>query len=52
MGEYCVCKYIVFTLSDAMATIYFIAQVCVVFIREQCLLPVAAREAIHRETVD
>ena len=40
----------VFAQSDAAATIYFVARVCVVFIRERCL--VAAREAILREAVD
>ena len=43
----------VFARSDAAATIYFIARVCAAFIRERRLLiPVAAREAILRETVD
>ena len=43
----------VFAQSDAAATVYFIAQVCAAFIRERRLLiPVAAREAIHREMVD
>ena len=43
----------VFARSDTMATIYFIAQVCAVFIQERHLLiPVAAREAILKETVD
>ena len=43
----------VFARSNAAATIYFIARVCAAFIREQRLLiPVAAREAILRETVD
>ena len=47
------CVYTVFTRLDAAATIYFIARVCAVFIRERHLLiPVAAREAILRETVD
>ena len=45
--------YTVFARSDATATIYFIARVCAAFIRERRLLiPVAAREAILRETVD
>ena len=43
----------VFARSDAAATIYFIARVYAAFIRERRLLiPVAAREAILRETVD
>ena len=40
-----------FTQSDATA-IYFIARVCVAFIREwRLLISVAAREAIHREMI-
>ena len=43
----------VFTRSNAVATIYFIARVCAAFIREwHLLILVAAREAIRRETVD
>ena len=45
--------YTVFARSNAAATIYFTARVCAAFIRERRLLiPVAAREAILRETVD
>ena len=43
----------VFARSDTVATIYFIARVRAVFIRERHLLiSVAAREAILRETVN
>ena len=42
----------VFTQSDTVATIYFIAQFCVASIQEwRLLILVDAREAIRRETV-
>ena len=42
-----------YSRSNAAATIYFTARICAVFIWERHLLiPVAAREAILRETVD
>ena len=48
--NYNIIIYTIFTQSDAEATIYFIARVCVAFIRERRLLIlVAAREAILRE---
>ena len=43
----------VFAQSDAVATTYFIAQVCAAFIREwRLFIPATTREAIRRETVD
>ena len=43
----------IFARSNAADTIYFTARICAAFIRERHLLiPVAAREAILRETVD
>ena len=54
-------KFTVFALSDAMAIIYFIARVCATlfyifkssdYLRAALIIPVAAKEAIFRETID